>query len=281
MMEDASLKERHMKETFRTNAFLGESKLRSSNFPHHNFSVTKLISWVRTSFTKKFLLLWDSKYVSEKSTKNFSLSRLDFWKSGLEPIMIMLEECIERGGDEKVVKKCRRRKKKERKNERKKKKERMKGRRRMEWWMFIMKMIVEREKSLKTLYMIIIISNKESSGTFSEMDHVRPTSKKVVHYSFIHSFTLTHPHLPSFHPLPWSQKNLIKEERIKKEKKESDERRTRKEGKNKEEGSSSTLLCFSSFSSLSLSLSRTWYKQINWVREMELYVSVPKEVRPK
>ena len=56
MMDDASLKERHMKETFRKNAFLGESKLRSSNFPHHNlsyFSVTKLIFWVRTSFTKK------------------------------------------------------------------------------------------------------------------------------------------------------------------------------------------------------------------------------------
>ena len=37
------------------------------------------------------------------------------------------------------------------------------------------------------------------------------------------------------------------------------------------------LSCFSSFSSLP----RTWYKQTNWVREMELYVSVPKEVRPK
>lgn len=30
-----------------------------------------------------------------------------------------------------------------------------------------------------------------------------------------------------------------------------------------------------------LSLPRTWYKQTNWVREMELYVSVPKEVKPK
>lgn len=38
MMDDASLKERHVKETFRKNAFLGESKLRSSNFPHHNLS---------------------------------------------------------------------------------------------------------------------------------------------------------------------------------------------------------------------------------------------------